>query len=180
MQPHKYPGRLHNVSNKIRYLYSRLQHLYLPINALAFASHFWQFVTSISNHISEMALKTSATPYIALLSLMVAVVPGIIWLYRKMLRPRKRGESDRQEIRSSATPKYHNVRRSSPAYFYFEESRCRKAWILLQGVPANTPYQVSPTLPRMPSHTIAALDYASQVVSLGTRFLNGCIHLYSS
>lgn len=140
----------------------------------------WQPNSFISIHVWKMALNSSAATYFALLSLIVSVVPGLFWLYRKVIRPRKSGENGRQEIRSCTTPTYHNARQSPPTYFYLEESRSPHAWILLQGVPANTPYQLSPILRRMPSHSIAALDNGSQVVNLFTIFLNTYIHSHSS
>lgn len=130
----------------------------------------WQTPTSIAINIPEMALKTSATPYIALLSLIVSVIPGLFWLYQKMVRPKKRGKNDRQEIRSSITPMYHNAQELSPTYFYLEETRCRQAWILRQDVLANTPCHISPTSLPLPSHSVAASNHGSQVVSLGTSY----------
>lgn len=146
------------------------------MNSPAFAS---QNLAICQFHIDphpNMALKTSATPYIALLSLIVSVIPGFFWLYRRMTRHDKSGKNNQQETRRSLAPMNHNERQFSPTFFYLEESRCRQAWILQQDVSTNTSCHASPASHQMPGYSIAAQDPGSRVVSLGARLSNTYKH----
>ena len=141
----RHSGYLHDVTSKNMYLiiYPDRNVSVFQMTSSAFASHCLAISHFHINPRSTMALKANVIPYFALLSLMISVVPGLFWLYRKLNRPKKSGESDRQETRRSPTPRYHNERQLLPTYFYLEESRCRQAWILQQDVSANTSSHVS-------------------------------------
>lgn len=117
-----------------------------------------------------MALSTSAAPYIALLSLIVSVVPGVFWLYRKKIRPKKTAENDQQETRRSLTPIYHTERQFPPTYIYLEEFHCGQERILQQDASAYRSYHISPACHRIPGYRIASLDHGSQAVSLTAKF----------
>lgn len=125
-----------------------------------------------------MALSESAAPYIALLSLIVSVVPGLFWLYRKKVRPQKSAEINRQETRCSLAPMYLAERQFPPTYIYLEEFRCRQERILQPDASARS-YHISPTYHRIPGYQIASLDHGSQAVSL-TAKVPIDIHLLSS
>lgn len=117
-----------------------------------------------------MALKANIIPYIALLSLLVSLVPGFFWLYRRIIQPRKNHENDRLELRRSIPPSCQTERQLPPAYLYLEESRSRKAWIVQQDAPAHTSSHVLPASRRVPRCPIAALGSGSQIVCLGPIF----------
>lgn len=120
----------------------------------------------------KMALTSSATPYFAFLSLVVACIPGLCWLVKKIIRYRKRRTNSYSERRNrDILPT--NLQQLSPAL----STEDRRTHFANQPIFTinNGQRQLSSTSRRTPDCFILVSDDEGYAVSLNGTFLTSYI-----
>ena len=120
--------------------------------------------TPKQHFVSKMALTSSATPYFALLSLIVACIPGLCWLLKRIRRFRKR-RTNRHNPRQNLDILPMNLQRLPPTF-------SNQSSLMIN----NADCQLLSTSRHAPNYFGPASDYEGYAVWLNGTFLASYTH----